>query len=123
MNWRVKLPVTLNERSRGIALAKEVFKYYTQRRGILTFTAGIAYGFVKTRPELEEPDVQFHFAHASYGNAQKRDLETRARHDPDGVSVPAGIRRGRSTRSRTIRRRRRRSGRTTWRIRSTSACW
>ncbi len=76
MNWRVKLPVTLNERSRGIALAKEVFKYYTQRRGILTFTAGIAFGFVKTRPELEEPDVQFHFAHASYGNAQKRDLET-----------------------------------------------
>ena len=76
MNWRVKLPVTLNERSRGIPLMKEVFKYYTQRRGILTFTAGIAYGFVKTRPELEEPDVQFHFAHASYGNAQKRDLET-----------------------------------------------
>jgi choline dehydrogenase len=75
MNWRVKLPVTLNERSRGLALAKEVFKYYTQRRGILTFTAGIAFGFVKTRPELEEPDVQFHFAHASYGNAQKRDLE------------------------------------------------
>ena len=76
MNWRVKLPVTLNERSRGLALAKEVVKYYTQRRGILTFTAGIAFGFVKTRPELEEPDVQFHFAHASYGNAQKRDLET-----------------------------------------------
>jgi choline dehydrogenase len=76
MNWRVKLPVTLNERSRGLALAKEVVKYYTQRRGILTFSAGIAYGFVRTRPELEEPDVQFHFAHASYGNAQKRDLET-----------------------------------------------
>ena len=75
MNWRVKLPVTLNERSRGIALAKEVFKYYTQRRGILTFTAGIAFGFVKTRPDMEEPDVQFHFAHASYGDAQKRDLE------------------------------------------------
>ncbi|HEX2939909.1 MAG TPA: choline dehydrogenase [Rhodopila sp.] len=76
MNWRVKLPVTLNERSRGLALAKEVVKYYTQRRGILTFTAGIAYGFVKTRPELEEPDVQFHFAHASYGNAQTRVLDT-----------------------------------------------
>ena len=37
-------------------------------------TAGIVFGFVKTRPELEEPDVQFHFAHASYGNAQKRDF-------------------------------------------------
>jgi choline dehydrogenase len=75
MNWRVKLPVTLNEHSRGFALAKEVIKYYTQRRGILTFTAGIAFGFIRTRPELEEPDVQLHFAHASYGSAQKRDLE------------------------------------------------
>ncbi len=75
MNWRVKLPVTLNEQSRGLAFAREVVKYYTQRRGILTFTAGLAFGFVKTRPELEEPDVQFHFAHASYANAQTRVLD------------------------------------------------
>jgi choline dehydrogenase len=75
MNWRVKLPVTLNEQTRGLAFAREILKYYTQRRGILTFTAGIVFGFVKTRPELEEPDVQFHFAHASYGNAQTRVLE------------------------------------------------
>ena len=68
MNWRVKLPVTLNEQTRGLALAKEIVKYYTQRRGILTFTAGIVYGFVRTRPELEEPDVQYHFAHASYAH-------------------------------------------------------
>lgn len=76
MNWRLKLPVSLNERSRGLPLMKEVLKYYTSRRGILTFTAGIAFGFVKSRPELEEPDIQYHFAHASYGDAQKRDLET-----------------------------------------------
>ena len=75
MNWRVKLPVTLNERSRGFALAKEVLKYYTKRQGILTFTAGIVFGFVKTQADMEEPDVQFHFAHASYGNAQTRQLE------------------------------------------------
>ena len=75
MNWRVKLPVTLNEKSRGFALAKEVLKYYTQRRGILTFTAGIVFGFAKTQADMEEPDIQFHFAHASYGNAQTRDLE------------------------------------------------
>jgi choline dehydrogenase len=75
MNWRVKLPVTLNEQTRGLSFAKEVVKYYTQRRGILTFTAGLAFGFVKTRPELEEPDVQFHFAHASYANAQTRVLD------------------------------------------------
>ncbi len=75
MNWRVKLNVSLNQQSRGLSLVKEVFKYYTQRKGILTYTAGIAYGFVRTRPELEEPDVQFHFAHASYASAATRELD------------------------------------------------
>ncbi len=75
MNWRVKLPITLNEHTRGLSFAREIAKYFMSGRGILTFTAGIAYGFVKTRPELEEPDVQFHFAHASYGNAANRLLE------------------------------------------------
>lgn len=75
MNWRVKLPITLNETTRGLSLVKEVFKYYTSRTGALTLTAGIVYGFVKTRPELEEPDVQYHFAHASYGSAKDRVLE------------------------------------------------
>ena len=75
MNWRVKLPITLNEQTRGVHFAREIAKYFMSGRGILTFTAGIAYGFVKTRPELEEPDVQFHFAHASYGNAANRLLE------------------------------------------------
>ena len=75
MNWRVKLPVTLNEQTRGLTFVKEIIKYYTQRKGILTFTAGIAYGFVRTRPELEEPDVQFHFAHASYASAATRVLD------------------------------------------------
>ena len=75
MNWRVKLPITLNEQTRGVTFAKEILKYYTQGRGVLTFTAGIVYGFVKTRPELEEPDVQYHFAHASYATAQTRILD------------------------------------------------
>jgi choline dehydrogenase len=75
MNWRVKLPITLNETTRGLSLVKEVIKYYTTRTGALTLTAGIVYGFVKTRPELEEPDVQYHFAHASYASAKDRVLD------------------------------------------------
>ncbi len=75
MNWRVKLPITLNEQTRGLGFAREIARYFMSGRGILTYTAGIAYGFIKTRPELEEPDVQFHFAHASYGNAANRVLE------------------------------------------------
>ncbi len=76
MNWRVKLPITLNEQVRGLNFAREIVKYFALGRGILTFTAGIVYGFVKTRPELAEPDVQYHFAHASYATAAKRVLDT-----------------------------------------------
>jgi len=75
MNWRVKSAVTLNEQSRGLRLAWEAAKYAVARRGVLTFTAGIGHGFVRTRPELETPDVQFHFAHASYETARNRQLD------------------------------------------------
>ena len=72
MNWRVKVRDTLNEHTRGLRFAWEVAKYATVRRGILTYTAGIAHGFIRTRPELAGPDIQYHFAHASYGDAQRR---------------------------------------------------
>jgi choline dehydrogenase len=75
MNWRVKLPVTLNEQTRGAAFLKEIVKYYATRRGVLSFAAGIAYGFVRTRPELAAPDVQYVFAHASYADPQVRVLD------------------------------------------------
>ena len=70
--WRVKGTTTLNEDARGIRLVWEALKYGIARRGVLTYTAGIAHGFVRTRPELETPDVQFHFAHASYARGGKR---------------------------------------------------
>ena len=70
--WRVKGTTTLNEDARGIRLVWEALKYGLARRGVLTYTAGIAHGFVRTRPELETPDVQFHFAHASYARGGKR---------------------------------------------------
>jgi len=75
LNWRVKLPITLNEQTRGLNFAKEVAKFFLLHRGILTLTAGIVYGFIRTRPELEEPDVQYHFAHASYATAATRILD------------------------------------------------
>jgi choline dehydrogenase len=75
MNWRCNKPITLNEQTRGLTFVKEIAKYYLQRRGVLTWTAGIAYGFVRTRPELETPDVQLTFAHASYANAANRVLD------------------------------------------------
>jgi choline dehydrogenase len=85
MNWRVKDMATLNEQTRGLSLVKEVLKYYATGKGALSLTAGVVYGFVRTRPGLESPDMQFHMAHASYDSAQKRMLEK----DP-GMTVVIG---------------------------------
>lgn len=75
MNWRVKLPITLNEQTRGWRLALAVAQYFATRRGILTLGTGLAHGFVRTRPGLEGPDAQYFFMHASYANAAERKLD------------------------------------------------
>jgi choline dehydrogenase-like flavoprotein len=75
MNWRVTLPITLNELSRGWGLAKGVAQYFLARKGILTLGTGLAHGFVRTRAELASPDVQYFFMHASYANAADRRLD------------------------------------------------
>ncbi len=75
MNWRVRVPVTLNELTRGPRLGLAVAQYYLTRTGILTLGTGLAYGFVRTRPGLSGPDVQYFFMHASYANAAERKLD------------------------------------------------
>ncbi len=75
MSWRVKQPVTLNEQTRGLGLAKSVLAYALTRKGILTYGTGLAYGFMRTREGLAGPDVQLFFMHASYANAAERILD------------------------------------------------
>lgn len=75
MNWRVQNTRTLNEMSRGLSLFKAVMQYGLTRRGILSLGTGLAFGFVKSRPELLRADVQFFFVHASYANAADRRLD------------------------------------------------
>ena len=75
MNWRVRLPITLNKQTRGAALVWEIVKYYTRRHGVLSLAAGIAYGFVRTGPELAVADIQYVFAHASYSDPQVHTLD------------------------------------------------
>ena len=76
MNWRVKVPITLNEQTRGWRLGVAVGQYFLTRKGILTLGTGIAHGFVRTRPELSSPDIQYFFVHASYGDASTRALDS-----------------------------------------------
>ena len=75
MNWRVKQPVTLNEHTRGLQLARAIAQYAATRRGILTLGTGLVHGFVRTREGLAGPDVQYFFMHASYANAAERILD------------------------------------------------
>jgi len=74
LSWRIARPVTLNERSRGLALAGEVLRYVLTRRGLLTTAPGVVAGFVRTRADLAAPDVQYHIVPASYDNAATKAL-------------------------------------------------
>tara|TARA_R110002020_G_scaffold109430_16_gene253151 strand:- start:17997 stop:19622 length:1626 start_codon:yes stop_codon:yes gene_type:complete len=75
MNWRVSRGITLNEKSRGWRLAVALAQYALARRGILTLGTGLAHGFVRSRAEVERPDVQYFFVHASYADAGDRKLD------------------------------------------------
>ena len=75
MNWRVKNTQTLNELAQGWRLSAAVLQYFTQRKGILTLGTGLGHGFVKSRPDIPTPDVQYFFMHASYANAAIRKLD------------------------------------------------
>jgi choline dehydrogenase len=81
--WRVTRPITLNNQTRGLHLAKEAIKYLVTRRGIFTWTAGIGHAFVRSRPELDTPDCQFFFAHGSF------DANTRQFHREPGMTIGA----------------------------------
>lgn len=64
--WRLKPEcVSVNELSHGFKLWKEVLKYYTTRKGLLSFPVAHVAAFCKSRPELAHPDIQFHMMAAS----------------------------------------------------------
>ena len=56
---------SVNQQSRGLAMIGEVFKYLIQRKGLLTLSAAHVAAFIKTRPELATPDVQYHILPAT----------------------------------------------------------
>lgn len=75
MSWRVKQPITVNEKARGFSLAKEVVKYAFTKRGVLTFAAGVVCGYVRTRPDVKTPDIQYTIADATFKDPVKRVLD------------------------------------------------
>lgn len=77
LRWRILQRVSFNERLHGFNLVREFAKYILQKRGALSMPIAIGFGFVRSGPDELVPDLQFHFAPASYGAGAKRRLENR----------------------------------------------
>ena len=72
LSWELKRNISLNNKARGIPFLVEIIKYLLFRKGLLSLPAGILGGFVKSNNALRNPDIQFHIAHASFENPEKR---------------------------------------------------
>ena len=75
LSWRLKSDISLNRRAHGLGLALEIAKYGLSRRGMLSMPAGMLAGFVRSREGLAGPDIQYHIAHASFANPEKRQFD------------------------------------------------
>jgi choline dehydrogenase-like flavoprotein len=71
---RISYPVTgaetVNERSRGPALAAEILRYLVTGKGMLTYSASLAAASVKVLEESATPDVQCSIAPGSFKDGQ-----------------------------------------------------
>ena len=65
MPYRLHNCVSVNELSRGLRLIREAARYAVSRKGLLTMSAAHIQAYVRTRPGLDGPDVQFHILPAS----------------------------------------------------------
>ena len=76
---RISYPVsgtpTVNERSRGVALAGEFVRYLVTGKGMLTYSASLAAASVKVLEESATPDVQCSIAPGSFKDGQIGELD------------------------------------------------
>ena len=75
MRWRITQRVTLNERVRGLPALVEGIRYALNRTGVLSLPTLPMSAFVRTRPELASPDVQFQIFPGSYQAVEDRKLD------------------------------------------------
>ena len=72
---RVKDAETINEKSKGIPLVREVLKYAFGRQSILALNPTLIYVFWKSDPNVENYDLQFTFTPASYKEGVQSTLD------------------------------------------------
>jgi choline dehydrogenase len=75
MSYPVSGAATVNERSRGLALAGEVVRYLVTGKGMLTYSASLAAASVKVLEESATPDVQCSIAPGSFKDGQIGELD------------------------------------------------
>lgn len=73
---RVKNVDTINERARGLKLGKEIAQWFLTRKGILSLSPTLVYGFWRSNPDVPVSDIQFTFTPASYLEGVQGQLET-----------------------------------------------
>lgn len=69
--YKTHEPTLNDEVSTWLGQAKIGLKYFVSRSGPMTMAASLATGFIKTRPTLETPDIQFHVQPLSAENPGK----------------------------------------------------
>lgn len=67
MQYRLKERISQNPEFAGVRLASNVLQYGLTRRGVLASGSHEAAAFVKTRPEVDRPDVEILMAPYSHG--------------------------------------------------------
>ena len=75
INWKVTMPgVTYNDKIRGLGIVGQAIKYAVAGSGFLSLPSTPVVAFVKTRPELETPDLQLSFFPYAVENPKRRKL-------------------------------------------------
>jgi choline dehydrogenase len=74
--WRVTVPsVSYNHKARGLGSIGEALKYMATGGGFFSLPSAPLLAFLKTRPELETPDVQMHLVPYSIKDPKRRKLQ------------------------------------------------
>jgi choline dehydrogenase len=78
IQWEVvRSGVSYNERMNGLGKVREALRYAMSRGGFLSLPSAPLLAFLKTRPELDEPDIQCHLVPYSIKSAMRRQLHRR----------------------------------------------
>jgi len=77
VKWKLKIrDISYNTRAQGLGLVGQVLKYFTTGKGFLSLPSSSLGAWLKTRPELQTPDIQMQFIPYSVESAEKRKLHS-----------------------------------------------